>query len=43
MSEAPLRVPIEVLYGHCFCGLLAYEVARRLVDSGRQVSMLVTG
>ena len=30
-----------VLYGHCFCGLLAYEVARRLVDSGREVSMLV--
>jgi acyl carrier protein len=30
-----------ILYGHCFCGLLAYEVARRLVDSGRKVSMLV--
>ncbi|HEY1447509.1 MAG TPA: amino acid adenylation domain-containing protein, partial [Caulobacteraceae bacterium] len=26
-----------ILYGHCFCGLLAYEVARRLVDSGREV------
>ncbi len=30
-----------ILYGHCFCGLLAYELARRLVDSGREVSMLV--
>ena len=30
-----------VLYGQCFGGLLAYEVARRLIDSGRKVSMLV--
>jgi amino acid adenylation domain-containing protein len=30
-----------VLYGHCFCGLLAYELARRLIDSGHAVPMLV--
>jgi hypothetical protein len=30
-----------IIYGHCFSGLLAYELARRLVDSGREVSMLV--
>jgi len=39
LSQAP-EGPY-VLYGQCFGGLLAYEVARRLVDSGRKVSMLV--
>jgi hypothetical protein len=30
-----------IIYGHCFSGLLAYELARRLVDSGREVSRLI--
>jgi amino acid adenylation domain-containing protein len=29
------------LYGHCFCGLLAFELACRLIEAGRGVSLLV--